>query len=118
MEHAFNAGDLDALADLYDPDACLLAEDGSAATGADAIRQVYGPLIGLGGRISLTTRHAVEVGDLALLSNSWTFEIGGVPVASAVTAEVAKRQPDGSWRYLIDNPYAAPATAPSAMSPE
>jgi hypothetical protein len=29
---------------------------------------------------------------------------------SAITAEVARRQPDGGWLYVIDNPYAGPAT--------
>jgi hypothetical protein len=40
-----------------------------------------------------------------LLSNSWTFEVEGTSF-SGVTAEVARRQADGSWLYLIDNPYA------------
>jgi hypothetical protein len=31
--------------------------------------------------------------------------IEGVP-ASATTAEVARKQSDGSWRYVIDNPDA------------
>ena len=26
---------------------------------------------------------------------------------SATTAEVARRQADGTWRYLIDNPHGA-----------
>ena len=108
VEQAFNAADIDALLDLYEPDACLLGEDGTPARGLDAIREVWTRLVALGGHISLTTRHAVEVDDLALLSNSWTFEIGGEAVASSVTSEVARRQRDGTWRYAIDNPYGAP----------
>jgi ketosteroid isomerase-like protein len=56
----------------------------------------------------MTTRFAVEQGDIALLSNAWIFEMDGAAVARSVTAEVARRQPDGSWRYIIDNPYGAP----------
>ena len=37
----------------------------------------------------MVTRYAVESGDIALLSNEWTLEVEGNPVASAVTAEVA-----------------------------
>jgi uncharacterized protein (TIGR02246 family) len=109
VESAFNAGDVDALVDLYEPDARLLTEDGAAAIGTDAIRAVWEGFTALGGRISMTTRYAVEVDDIALLSNAWTFELDGAPVASSVTAEVAKRQRDGSWRYLIDNPYGTPS---------
>ena len=57
----------------------------------------------------MTTRYSVEQGDIALLSNVWKFELDGSEAATAITAEVARRQPDGSWRYVIDNPYAAPA---------
>jgi hypothetical protein len=35
----------------------------------------------------------------------------GDEVMSAVSAEVAQRQPDGGWRYLIDHPYASLETA-------
>jgi uncharacterized protein (TIGR02246 family) len=105
VEAAFNAGDVDALIDLYEPDARMLGEDGAVACGVDAIRAVWAGFTALGGHISLTTRYAVEADDLALLSNAWTFEMDGSPVASSVTAEVARRQEDGSWRYIIDNPY-------------
>ena len=63
-----------------------------------------------GGTIALRTRHAVECGELALLSNEYTFSAPGYE-ASWTTSEVARRQPDGSWRYVIDNPYAAPVTS-------
>jgi uncharacterized protein (TIGR02246 family) len=107
VEEAFNAGDVDRLVGLYEPDATLVGEDGVAALGLDAIREAWAASISFGGKITLTTRHALEQGDLALLSNQWTFEMPGL-VVSSITAEVARRQPDGSWRYVIDNPYAAP----------
>ena len=55
----------------------------------------------------MATRFVSEADGVALLSNAWTFEMDGALVASSVTAEVARRHGDGSWRYLIDNPYAA-----------
>ena len=73
--------------------------------GLEAIRSVWAGFVALGGRITMTTRFAVELGDLALLSNAWSFEGGGMSFGS-VTAEVARRQPDGTWRYVIDHPFA------------
>jgi hypothetical protein len=58
--------------------------------------------------VKLITRFASEVGDLALLSCSWAGTIGGQHMAG-VTAEVARRQAEGGWAFLIDNPFAAPA---------
>lgn len=107
VERAFNAGDVNALIELYEPDACMLAEDGTVARGVDAIRAVWAGFTALGGHISMTTRYAVEVDGLALLSNTWTFKMDGATVASSVTAELARRQVDGGWRYVIDNPYGA-----------
>jgi uncharacterized protein (TIGR02246 family) len=105
VQTAFNAGDVDALVALYEPDARMFHEDGTVAEGVDAIREVWAGFIALGGQIAMTTRYAVEADEIALLSNSWTFTMDGADVAGALTSEVARRQPDGSWRYVIDNPY-------------
>ena len=106
VEAAFNAGDTDALVSLYEPDAHLVNPDGSVAIGHEAIREIWAGFIALGGRITMTTRFAVAIGDIALLSNHWSFASEEVN-ASANTAEVARRQPDGRRLYIIDNPYGA-----------
>jgi ketosteroid isomerase-like protein len=110
VEEAFNRGDVDALVALYERDARMLRDDGTAAVGLDAIREVWQGFVNLGGRITMTTRSAVEAGDIALLSNSYTSTFDGMEFG-ATTAEVARRGPDGTWRYLIDNPFAGPAQA-------
>jgi uncharacterized protein (TIGR02246 family) len=114
VERAFNAADVDALVDLYEPDAQMVTDDGSVVSGPEAIRSIWSGFAELGGQIAMTTRYSVEQGDVALLSNTWIFHMEGAAVASSVTAEVARRQPDGSWRYIIDNPYAAPTEGPRA----
>ncbi len=108
VEQAFNTGDLDALTALYESDARMVHEDGSVAAGVDEIRAVWSEFVALGGQISMSTRYAVEAGDVALLSNAWTFTMDDAQVASSVTSEVARKQSDGSWRYVIDNPYGVP----------
>ena len=104
VETAFNEGDVEALVGLYEPEARMVRDDGSVAHGLDAIREVWEAGVALGGRISMTTHYVVDAGDIALLSNEWTIEAEGLSFSS-VTAEVARRQADGSWLYLIDNPY-------------
>lgn len=109
VERAFNKGDVDALVDLYDPGACMLGPDGSEAVGSESIRATWAGLVALGGRMTITTRYATEVGDISLLSNTWRFEAGDL-VLNASTAEVARRQSDGSWRYVIDHPFGGSGT--------
>jgi ketosteroid isomerase-like protein len=52
----------------------------------------------------------LRVGDVAYLSNRWTLtgartRDGSLVDLAATTAEVARRQPDRSWRFVIDNPW-------------
>jgi hypothetical protein len=56
------------------------------------------------GRMTVESRFAIEMGDLAVLSNTWTLSAGGEQM-SVTTSEVARRQSDGSWLYIIDHPY-------------
>ena len=103
VEDAFNRGDVDALVALYADDACMVEADGSVARGLDAIRATWEGFVSLGGTITMTTRHCVEVGDIALLSNAWQFSAESMTFDSA-SAEVAQRGTDGVWRYIVDNP--------------
>jgi ketosteroid isomerase-like protein len=93
IRDGINTGDVDALVDCYEPGAVLLAEDGAQAVGLEAIRAAYEAIVSFGGTLTLQTRYAVESGDLAMLSNQYTFSIPGY-AASWITAETARRQPE------------------------
>jgi uncharacterized protein (TIGR02246 family) len=105
VEARHNSQDLDGLMALYAPDAHMVILDGSTVTGLDAIRQQWAEILAMNGQMTLRSRYAIEAGDLAVLSNEWTLTAGGETMA-AVTAEVARRQPDGGWLYVIDHPFA------------
>jgi ketosteroid isomerase-like protein len=94
VEKGVNDQDLDGLMALYAPDATMVLPDGSTVTGTEAIRELWSGLLAMGGRMTLRTRYAIEAGDLAVLSNEWTFTAGDETVG-ATTAEVARRQADG-----------------------
>jgi len=107
FENAFNAGDLDALLALYEPDAVLIPQPGVAAHGLDQIGPALQGFLDLGGKIALDTKVVLTVGDLAYLTNRWSLTgtgPDGEPLnMGAVTAETARRQADGTWLYVIDN---------------
>jgi ketosteroid isomerase-like protein len=90
-----NAGDLDGVVALYEPDAVLTFPPGNIAAGTLAIRAVYERFLAT--RPVLTggeQQPAVVTGDLALTSTR--IANGGI------TVEVARRQADGSWLWAID----------------
>jgi uncharacterized protein (TIGR02246 family) len=110
FEQAFNAGDLEALMALYEPDAALVPQPGVVAEGTAAIRDSLQWFLDRRGQITLETKLVVRVGDVAYLANRWSLTGGTMPDGSpaelgAATAEVARRQPDGTWLYVIDNAW-------------
>ena len=110
FQQAFNAGDIDALMALYEPDAALIPQPGALAEGTAAIRESLRWFLDRRGEITLDTKLVVRVGDLAFLTNRWSLTGGTMPDGSpaelgAATAEVARLQADGTWRYVIDNAW-------------
>lgn len=105
VEAGVNSRDLDRLMALYADDARMVTMDGSVAEGLDGIREQWAAVLAMEGTMTVQTRYAIDLGDLAVLSNTWTFRAGGEEL-SATTAEVARREPDGNWRYIIDHPFA------------
>jgi uncharacterized protein (TIGR02246 family) len=107
---AFNAGDADALLALYAPDASLVPQPGQVVSGTAALRAALAGFLALRGQMTLETRAVVVAGDLAQTHGQWTLT-GTGPDGSALqmagrSAEVLRRQPDGTWRCVIDNPFA------------
>ena len=106
FQHAFNAGDVTSLLELYEPDAMLAVGPAESVTGLEAIRGVLTPPANAGMTMTLRTVFVMERGDLALLSGEWTLAGVGEP-RSGKSSEVARRGADGRWRYIIDNPWSA-----------
>jgi uncharacterized protein (TIGR02246 family) len=105
-----NAGDLDALSDLYEADAILHWPEGTVTNGREAIRAVLGQLISTKPQMTGQLDHVFTAGDISLTLGSWTMR-GVTPdghefATTGRTADVLRRQPDNSWRMIIDNPVA------------
>lgn len=100
---AFNRGDLEGLAALYEPNAVLVIS-GQPAVGHDAIREAYRRLLESPGQMELQTRSVVESSEgLAVLHAGWTLQSSG-STASGISTEVVRRQPDSTWLFVIDEP--------------
>ncbi len=93
---AMNAGDLEALAELY-----------PARGGATPSHEGLRDLLALKPQISVETRSVVRSGEVALLGSRWHLD-GTTPEGATVAltgqgAEVVQRQADGTWRYVVES---------------
>ncbi|MDR4493876.1 MAG: nuclear transport factor 2 family protein [Nitrospirales bacterium] len=108
---AFNAGKIDDLLALYESDAVLVPQPGQQVVGRSGIREALLVFLDLKGRMQIETLSCFQTGDLALLQASWRMTATGLdnqPIEFfSHTAEVVRKQPDGSWLYVIDNAFAA-----------
>ena len=92
-----NAGDVEGLVALYEPDAVLAFPPGTVATGHAEIRKVYEQFLAAAPVLAPGRQHAaLASGDLALTASTLTN--------GDVTVEIARRQPDGSWLWAVDQP--------------
>jgi ketosteroid isomerase-like protein len=96
-----NAGDVEGLVALYEPDAVLAFPPGSVATGHAEIRKVYSQFVAAAPELVPGTQHpALVAGDLAPTTTTLT--------TGEMTVEIARRQPDGSWLWVVDQPMLVP----------
>jgi uncharacterized protein (TIGR02246 family) len=105
---AFNRHDADAVAALYEPDALLVGHH-REVRGTAAIREVYRAIFARRPAIELRTLGAFQAGGLALLFGKWilreTAAGGAVTEREGYNTETVRRQPDGRWLFVIDQPY-------------
>ena len=106
---AFNAGDLEALLAIYDPNAVFVIKPGRVTEGPEELRAVLERLVDLRGRLTVTPQSFARSDDLVLVLGTFTLasrRSDGTAVERASRfADVLRRQPDGHWLLAVDNAY-------------
>jgi uncharacterized protein (TIGR02246 family) len=109
VEAAFNARDVDRLVDLYDEEATLIVPpQGARARGKRAIREAIEATIALRPQARMDVLDKLETDCLALTQGRWTLtgtgEDGAPVEMSGRGTMVSRRQPDGTWKIVLDHP--------------
>ena len=106
---ACNSGSLDNLLALYEPDAVLIQPNGNPLRGTEQIRIELENLLRQKGRMESRNVYCIRFEDIALLRGHFVLHAegpDGSPIRmEARTSEIVRRQPDGSWRYIVDHPF-------------
>jgi uncharacterized protein (TIGR02246 family) len=111
FEEHVNAGHAEAVVGLYEDAGSLVRHDGTVATGHVAIRGIITRLVGIQPTLRNDVVRVIQAGeDLALVYNNWSMSAKGrdgkLIERAGKAIEVVRRQADGTWRFVIDDPYA------------
>lgn len=105
---AFNAGDLPAFAALHEEHATTsVPPGGRPVSGRDAITAATAPIVASMRTFDVEVIEKLQADDLALTHARWkaTAVNGDQQVEmSGRGTVVSRRQPDGSWLIVLDNP--------------
>jgi uncharacterized protein (TIGR02246 family) len=97
-----NAGDAAGIAALYEPEAVMAYPPGEVTVGRDAIRELWEQVLAHAPTFEPETPLPTLVsGDIALTATTARDGTG-------VRAQVARRQADGTWLRLLDQPEIGP----------
>jgi ketosteroid isomerase-like protein len=106
---AFSAKELDTLISLYEPEATLVPSVDGPVSGHAAIRDVLEGFLAMAKTFTLHPGTIIYSNEIALVHANWTLDgtgEGGQPVAlSGRTADVVRRQADGTWLIVVDDPF-------------
>jgi ketosteroid isomerase-like protein len=103
FQRAMAEGDIDLVLSAYDPEAVFLNQSRDVTKGREGLRQELAPLAAMRIRFDFRIKQVIEAGDIALMHTEWT--VSGPQPMKVYAIEVARRQPDGTWRWLIGDPF-------------
>jgi len=117
LDQAFNEGDLETILSFYEDAAVVVTEPGKTASGIDELRIFFERAIQSGGSAKQVKTQVIEADGITLFISRWTFHPAaagsGVDARTFIATTVFRKQPDGEWKILIDNPY-----GPLILGPE
>lgn len=101
----FNARDLDGLVALYEEEAAFMPQPGQLVHGRAAIREALNGFLALNAKFELRFQRAIEAEGVAILYSRWRLSMPDRNELTGQTSDVSRRQGEGTWLFLIDNPY-------------
>jgi uncharacterized protein (TIGR02246 family) len=106
---AMNAQDLKMAMTLFEPGALFVMKPGVVVSGTAGIRQALEGFMALKPNLTIEAQQIVQAGDVAQYCARWSIngiDLTGVTVQlGGRSSSILRRQPDGRWLFLVDNPW-------------
>jgi ketosteroid isomerase-like protein len=107
LDKAFNEGDLTTVLSFYEDNAVVITEPGKSARGKEELKEFFEGIMRASSSARQLKTHVIEADGIALFLSRWTLEgkDARVPLRTFTATTVFRRQQDGGWKVLIDNPF-------------
>lgn len=106
---AVYAGDMEAILATFEPNGVLMSQAGMPAMGTPALVKAFKQFIAINPKITVTDHEIIQADDIALHSSTWKMSgktpDGHVIEQSGFSVVVLRKQADGRWLMVIDNPF-------------
>lgn len=104
---AYNSGDLNTVMNMYDASGVFVADPENPVRGKEKFESAVKNILAIKGKMEIKTVYCLEAGDVAVGRSEWSIKDGDTTRVAAKGIELLKRQPDGTWKVLIDHAFGA-----------
>ncbi len=105
----FNAGDIDGVLTHYEPDAISIDKSGNTSTGEENLRNAFEAFFAMKAQLTLVNVKTIVTGDIGCNYSKWEItgqhSDGKILRIKGSAIDVVRRQMNGSWKIVIDNPW-------------
>jgi ketosteroid isomerase-like protein len=98
-------GDTEGWMALFERNAVFADPEGQLKSG-ESLRQAVAEFAAMKPDLQMKVTKVIVADDIALVHTTWSMPGHDM---SGYGVEVSRRQPDGSWRLVIDDPFTVPA---------
>ncbi|MGM5632083.1 DUF4440 domain-containing protein [Apibacter raozihei] len=108
---AYNSGDVNRINALFEKEAKIVKYNGDIISGFEKMNEEHLNLLKLGGKMTSVNKYCIEAEDIAMLRADWKIETKNEKsediTITGSSVELIRRQKDGTWLYIVDNPFGA-----------
>ncbi len=111
MTSSLQRGDIDNVMSTYEEGAIVMFEPGMALADREVSAQIFQEMAALKPEVTYSGHEVFIAGDIAMHISPWSMK-GKTPDGqevkqSGLSVAILRRQKDGDWKMIIDNPYAS-----------
>lgn len=109
MTGAFEAGQIDTVMSTYEPGATVVFQPGAPVSSHDALKRMFTEAAAINPSFTYSGHEVFISGDIALHLAPWkmsaTLPDGSTVQDTGLSVAVLRRQTDGQWLMVIDDPH-------------